>query len=122
MEDSLKELLGEARFELREARRALSSSEPNSREAGMHDCYRAARKCALTVLAAKEGRQPRHGEALIQGLLAHLPDGPPDITWLDRFHTFGWEGQEAGSRAIDLTEQAICWAESELKNSSTERP
>ena len=114
MDDSLKELLGEARFELKEARRALSSSEANSREAGMHDCYRAARKCALTVLAAKEGRGPRHGEALIGGLLAHLPDGPQDLRWLDRFHTFGWEGQEAGSRAIQLTESAIYWAESTL--------
>jgi hypothetical protein len=114
MDDSLKELLGEARHELKQARRALENPEPTSREIGMHDCYRAARKCALTVLAAREGRRPRHGEALIGDLLARMPDGPKDLSWLDRFHTFAWEGQEAGSQALTLAERAVSWAETTL--------
>lgn len=114
MDDSLKELLGEARYELKQARRALESPEPTAREIGMHDCYRAARKCALTVLAAHEGRKPRHGEALIGRLVARVPDGPNDLGWLDRFHTFAWEGQEAESRALTLAERAVSWAESSL--------
>lgn len=119
MDDSLKELLGQARLELRQARSALTSQEPTLREAGMHDCYRAARRCALTVLAVHERRQPRFGESLIGRLVAKLPEGPTDLPWLDRFHTFVWEGQEAGDRALDLAENAINWAEKELTTNVT---
>lgn len=114
MDDSLKELVGQARLELNQARSALASHETTLREVGMHDCYLASRRCALTVLAVHEGRQPRYGESLIARILDKLPQGPKELHWLDQFHTFRWEGPEAGNRALDLTENAINWAERTL--------